>query len=94
MEQEQERLLRPYGDVVKTEVTLGGRLRLGPVIHSPKLAATLAALGWATKPFANKGFKAPLSAARFLVWVARNWYGNMTENRLQTTPLTTLKDVA
>ncbi len=94
VEQEQERFLRSYGPVIKTEVTLGGRLRLGPVIRSPKLAATLAALGWATKPFANKGFKAPLSAARFLVWVARNWYGNMSEGGLQMTPLATVEDDA
>ena len=98
VEQEQELFLRPYGNVRKTEVTLGGRLRVGLVIRSSKVAATAAALGWAAKPFGNRGFRASISAAQFLVWVGRNWYGSVSEDWLPmttlATPLAALKDDA
>ena len=77
--QEQERLLAGFDDVVKTEITLGGKLRFGPRIANPKAAATVAAIGWATRPFNNRGFTHVLSSLRFLVWVTRVWYSNMRE---------------
>ena len=80
-DQEQARFLARYTDVVKTELITGGRLRNGVRIRSSWLAATLAAVGWALHSSGRRGFVESLSPTRFLVWVVRNWYGNITETR-------------
>jgi hypothetical protein len=73
---EERAFLAPYGNVQKHERVSGGRLRLGMLVNRPKLAATLAAMGWATKPSGKRGFAQPLSRFRFILWVIRNWLGN------------------
>jgi len=80
-EQEQDRFLAPYGDIDKTELVFGGQLRSGRRIRQPRLAATIALAGWFLRPKGNHGFRENVPAWRFMIWVVRNWLGNMTTSR-------------
>lgn len=72
--QEQDVFLAPYGDVVKIESTLGGKLKNGRMITQRHVAACAAALGWSSKPSGNRGFTGPITAMQFLRWVLRHLY--------------------
>jgi hypothetical protein len=79
-EQEQERFLAGYGEVTKAEIILGGKLRTGMMITRPAIAATVAALGWMSRPKGKRGFRNQISILRFMVWVTRVWYWNLMTN--------------
>lgn len=88
--EEQDIFLAPYGDKVRggdfIEATLGGKLKTGQIVTQRPLAATVAALGWLSKPFGNCGFTKELSLVSFLAWNYRQWYNSLARP-LQLSPL-------
>ena len=77
--QEQDRLLSDYGNVTKTELILGGRLRYGGTIRSRRLAASIAALGWLCSPIGRHGFRHALTPLKFQAWTLKNWFYSLKE---------------
>jgi hypothetical protein len=74
---EQDLFLRSYGPVHKEVLTFGGRTRSGATIRRKPIAATLAALGWLSRPLGNKGFRRPVCPLRFAWWVVRHWHAGL-----------------
>ena len=76
--QEQDQFLERHGGRITREATIGGRLRSGQFVRSQRLAATIAALGWMSRPSGNRGFAAPIAVPRFLWWTLRHWLFSVT----------------
>ena len=81
-DEEQVQFLAAYQNVVKNEMVIGGQLLRGPYVGGPKLAATIAALGWIFSPTARYGFTSLLPFYRFWLWVVRNWTNTILQQVL------------
>ncbi|MGE0235360.1 DUF707 domain-containing protein [Methylocystis sp.] len=76
-QQERDRILSVCGDLTKTQMTFGGKLRCGLKVHGRIFASAIAAVGWALDPTNRRQVDTVLEARYFLHWIRREFYSSL-----------------